>query len=81
MSKKYTAMYFLFFIVTFILVFLFLSWILQLSYNNSIPEMTKDVQTGKERFGKINYGTAIAFAFLLSFLPSTVLIYNGHLDK
>ena len=41
MSKKYTAMYFLFFTVIFILVFLFLSWILQLSYNNSIPEMTK----------------------------------------
>ena len=81
MSKTYTAIYFVSFIVTFILVFLLFAWVLQLAYNNSVPEMTKDVETGKERLNKITYVTAIALLFLLSFLPSTTLIYNGHLDK
>ena len=81
MSKKYTAMYFIMFITIYVLVFMLIAWILQLAYNNSVPEMTKDVETGKERLNKITYVTAIALLFLLSFLPSTTLIYNGHLDK
>ena len=57
MSKKYTAMYFLMFITIYVLVFMLIAWILQLAYNNSVPEMTKDVETGKERLNKINCPT------------------------
>ena len=51
-----------------------------MAYNNSVPEMTKDVETGKEKVAKLGYGNAIALLFLLSFLPTTSLIYNSHLD-
>lgn len=80
MSKKYTAMYFLMFITIYVLVFMLIAWILQMAYNNSVPEMTKDVETGKEKVAKLGYGNAIALLFLLSFLPTTSLIYNSHLD-
>tara|TARA_Y100000591_G_scaffold332768_1_gene371469 strand:- start:2004 stop:2249 length:246 start_codon:yes stop_codon:yes gene_type:complete len=78
---KYSPLYILAFIIIFALIFMLFAWILQLSYNNSIPAMTKDVETGKEKVSKISYITAVALLFLLSFLPSTALIYNGHLDK
>ena len=80
MTQKYTAIYYLMFTIIFILVFLLLAWILQIAYNNSIPEMTKDVETGKERVAKLSYGNAIALLFLLAFLPSTSIIYTTHLD-
>ena len=78
--KKYTAMYFLVFIVISFLTFLLLAWGIQWSYNNSVPEMSKDVETGKERLNKITYGTAAAFVVLLSLIPYTTFIYNAHLD-
>ena len=43
--------------------------------------MTKDVETGKERLNKINYGTACAFLALLFLIPGTTVIYNAHLDN
>ena len=81
MSTKYTAMYFIVFTIVFVLLFMLLAWILQMAYNNSIPEMTKDVETGKEKVAKLGYGNAIALLFLLTFIPSTTIIYSSHLDK
>jgi|SaaInlStandDraft_6_1057023.scaffolds.fasta_scaffold503847_1 hypothetical protein len=81
MTKKYTAMYFVMFITIFIILFLLLALGIQWSYNNSIPEMSKDVETGKERLNKINYGTACAFLALLFLIPGTTVIYNAHLDN
>jgi hypothetical protein len=43
--------------------------------------MSKDVETGKERLNKINYGTAAALLALLFCIPSTTVIYSSHLDK
>ena len=79
--KKYTAMYFLVFIVISFLTFLLLAWGIQWSYNNSVPEMSKDVETGKEKVSKISYGNSIALLFLLAFIPSTSIIYTAHLDN
>ena len=81
MTKKYTVMYFLMFTVFFLLIFLLLTLCIQWAYNNSVPEMSKDVETGKERLNKINYGTAAALLALLFCIPSTTVIYSSHLDK
>lgn len=46
------------------------AFVLWLSYNNSIPEITKDME-GKQRIRKISYWNAFALLFLLSFITST----------
>lgn len=55
------------------LLFLF-AYILQLAYNNSIPEMTKDVDSKKYKVPHLNYWNAFALLILLSFIISPTII-------
>ena len=56
---------------------------IQYFYNNSVPEMSKDPKTGKERINKISYGTASSLLALISLIliTSIVMYNNSHLDK
>ena len=76
-TKMKLGIAFLSFIIA-IAIYLFLgAWILQLAYNNSIPEMTKDVKNNnKQTVAKLGYWNAFALIVLLSFVPLSVHSFN-----
>lgn len=78
MTGKKDMMLIVFSLIIFIAIYLFLgAWILQLAYNNSIPEMTKDVKdNNKQTVAKLGYWNAFALLVLLGFVPLTVHTYN-----
>ena len=65
-------------LIILIAIYLFLgALILQVAYNNSIPEMTKDVKNdNKQTVAKLGYWNAFSLLVLLSFVPLSVHTYN-----
>ena len=61
-----------------IAIYLFLgAFILKLAYNNSIPEITKDINNdNKQTVAKLGYWNAFSFLVLLGFVPLSVHTYN-----
>ena len=75
MSKKSnTAINFFEFILGVAATLFLGAYILQLAYNNSIPEMTKDVDSKKYKVPHLNYWNAFALLILLSFIISPTII-------
>ena len=75
MSKKSNTIINLFEFILGVAATLFLgAYILQLAYNNSVPEMTKDVDSNKYKVPHLNYWNAFALFVLLSFFIRPYLI-------